>query len=224
MKTDYQGHDAAYRQLKADGKVGWDKTPAAYEAIERQLKSIIDSCKIPSQGRLLEMGCGAGNISLWLEKQGYEVTGVDISPTAIEWARSKALDVGATAKFYVGNVLDMSFLEDGQFNIVIDGHCLHCIIGDDRRAFLSEALRVLKPGGTLLIDTMCGPVIGTQLAGYDPKTRCTVLNGVATRYFGLPAEVEKEVIDAGFRLISTTKEFEVSHCNVIIEAAKPVGK
>jgi len=39
-------------------------------------------------GRLLEMGCGAGNLTVWLAGQGFEVCGVDISPTAISWAES----------------------------------------------------------------------------------------------------------------------------------------
>jgi SAM-dependent methyltransferase len=63
----------------------------------------------------------------------------------------------------------------------------------DRQAFLSETLRVLKPGGKLLIDTMCRPVVSNKLAGYDPKTKSVLHDGIATRYFGLPAEVEKEV-------------------------------
>lgn len=222
MDTDYLRHDDVYRKLiKEENAIGWDKTPAAYEEMEQRLKFIFDLCEMPSRGRILELGCGAGNISLWLEKQGYEVTGIDISPTAIAWAKSKCLDAGGTTRFFVDNVLDMRFAEDGYFDIVLDGHCLHCIIGDDRRAFFSESSRVLKPGGRLLIDTMCGPVIGNQLSGYDPKTQCTMSDGIATRYFGLPEEIEKEVVDSGFNITMVIREPEPPHSTIVFLAAKP---
>jgi len=222
METNYLCHDDVYLKLKKKGNaIGWDKTQAAYEEMESRLKSIFDLCKMPSCGRVLDLGCGAGNISLRLEKQGYEVTGIDISPTAIDWAKSKCLDASGTTKFYVGNVLGMRFVEDGYFDIVLDGHCLHCIIGDDRRAFFCESLRVLKPGAWLLIDAMCGPVISSKLSGYDPKTKCTIHDGIATRYLGLPEEIEKEVVDAGFKVKLVIREPDATHWNVIIVAAKP---
>jgi SAM-dependent methyltransferase len=222
MDTHYLRHDDVYRKLiKEENAIGWDKTPAAYEKMERRLKIIFDLCDMPSRGRILELGCGAGNISLWLEKQGYEVTGIDISPTAIAWATSKCLDAGGTTRFFVDNVLDMRFAEDGYFDIVLDGHCLHCIIGDDRRDFFSESSRVLKPGGRLLIDTMCGPVIGNRLSGYDTKSQCTISDGIATRYFGLPEEIEKEVVDSGFNITMVIREPEPPHGTIIFVAAKP---
>lgn len=225
MDTDYLRHDDVYRKLiKEENAIGWDRTPAAYEEMERRLKLIFDLCNMPSRGRILELGCGAGNISLWLEKQGYEVTGVDISPTAIAWATRKCRDAGGTTRFFVDNVLDMRFAKEAYFDIVLDGHCLHCIIGDDRRAFFSESLRVLKPGGRLFIDSMCGPVIDNQLRGYDPKTRCTISDGIATRYFGLPEEIEKEVVDSGFNITMVIKEPEPPHGTIILAAAKPSPK
>ncbi|WP_010587128.1 class I SAM-dependent methyltransferase [Schlesneria paludicola] len=221
MDTHYLLHDDVYRKLIKDkNAVGWDKTPAAYEKMERRLKLIFDLCDMPTRGRVLELGCGAGNISLCLEKQGYEVTGIDISPTAIAWATNKCLDAGGTTRFFVDNVLDMHFAEDEYFDIVLDGHCLHCIIGDDRRDFFSESWRVLKPGGRLLIDTMCGPVIGNQLSSYDPKTQCLISDGIATRYFGLPEEIEKEVVDSGLNITMAIREPDLPHSTIIFVADK----
>ena len=48
MKINYSYHDDAYKRLKKEeGIIGWDKTLAAYEEIERRLKSIFDLCKMP---------------------------------------------------------------------------------------------------------------------------------------------------------------------------------
>lgn len=222
MDTNYLLHDDVYRKLAEDeNAIGWDRTPAAYEEMQRRLRLIFELCDMPSRGRILELGCGAGNLSLWFEKQGYEVTGVDISPTAIAWAKRRCLDAGGTTQFFVDSVLNMRFADEEYFDIVLDGHCLHCIIGDDRRAFFAESSRVLKPGGWLLIDTMCGPVIGNQLRSYDAKTQCMINNGVATRYFGLREQIEQEVADAGFNMKTVIKENDSPHGTLIIVAEKP---
>ncbi len=132
-------------------------------------------------------------MTVWLSKLGYEAVGVDISPTAIEWAIERAKDGGHKITFECADVLKLDFLESGSFDLVLDGHCLHCIIGADRALFLKEAFRVLKPGGYLLIDTMCDPVSGNMMEGYDPLTNCTYFEGVATRYFGPHEEIANEV-------------------------------
>ena len=51
------------------------------------------------------------------------------------------------AHFQTGNVLNLTWHASNSFDIVLDGHCFHCIIGPDRAQFLREAFRVLKPAG-----------------------------------------------------------------------------
>jgi ubiquinone/menaquinone biosynthesis C-methylase UbiE len=221
MKTNYLSHDAVYHKLRDDGMIGWDKTESAYAQQEEQLRTVLASGNAPCIGRLLELGCGAGNTSIWLAHQGYEVIGVDIAPAAVEWAMNKVQHEKVSAKFLIGNVLDLEFFDDNEFDFVYDGHCFHCIIGDDRSLFLAEAMRVLRPGGFLLIDTMCGPVEGDGLEGYDPTSRCTVFQDIATRYFGLPEEIKMEVSSTGFHVLSSNVETADSHGNMILQAIKP---
>ena len=68
---------------------------------------------------------------------------------------------------------------------------------------------------------MCGPVIGNQLSGYDPKTHCTISDGIATRYFGSPEEIEREVVDSGFNITMVIREPAPSHGTIIFAATKP---
>jgi len=85
----------------------------------------------------------------------------------------------------------------------VDGHCFHCIIGEDRRKFLESSRRVLRSGGALLVATMCGePGDGWARDHYDGTSRCILRDdGAAVRYLGRPEDIVREVSDAGFTVL-----------------------
>jgi len=204
MRTDYPGHDRAYqRKRKNPDYAGWMTHDALAEDWRLSWQPFIQTQSFPNQGRLLELGCGAGNLSLYFAQQGYEVVGVDIAPTAIAWARDNATHSGISATFIEGNVLKLAEIADASFDIVLDGRCFHCIIGSDRAQFLHTAHRVLKPSGTLAINTMCNEVPATDYwrDHFDPQSRCTLHDDLATRYVGDSNDILQEIIHAGFRLL-----------------------
>jgi len=163
---------------------------------------VLQADYVPKKGRLLELGCGAGNITLWLAGKGYDVCGVDIAPTAITWAKEKARELNLPADFQVGNVLDLKDYHDNSFDFLLDGHCFHCIIGEDRKLFLANARRVLKPKGFFLVSTMCGEVVNKELKKqFDPQSRCLISKGTATRYIGLAEDIVDEIKGAGFHIL-----------------------
>jgi len=201
MKTHYVGHDDMYKKFKAgDEQQDWS-TPKQVAEYLPVLKRSLARDYIPKSGRFLEMGCGAGTYSLWFAKKGYQVYGVDIAPTAIAWAKEKAKKQKIIANFRVGSVLDLAEFKDNFFDFVLDGHCLHCIIGKDRNAFLKSALRVLRPGGFFRVATMCGEVTNDEwIKDFDPKSRCMVIKDIARRYIGLADDILDEIKDAGFKI------------------------
>ncbi len=210
MKTNYAGHDRQYQKRRAAGKPGWadDDVIAENSAI---LADVFQSPHFPRKGRLLEMGCGAGDMTLGLAALGYAVSGVDISAVAVEWARDKARERGLSADFRVGSVLDLADYADDSFDVVLDGHCLHCIIGADRADFLASARRVLKPGGVLHINTMCGDHLANRFPEqFDPESRCQIINGVALRYTGHAEDIVAEVQAAGLEIIQSKVVLSVS--------------
>jgi ubiquinone/menaquinone biosynthesis C-methylase UbiE len=200
FKTDYFGiHEGRYKRLREDGAPGWSSD----DDVENML-AFIDATfaleEIPPTAKLLELGCGDGSLSLPLAKRGYDVHGVDIAPTAITWAEEKSSWQDLKAEFKLGDVLGLPY-PDEFFDVVIDGHCLHCIIGADRVKFLDEARRVLKDNGLFMVMTMCGdPREEEALKHYEAESRCMVVNGVAGRYFGLPEEIICEIKSAGFSI------------------------
>lgn len=229
MKTEvkkfYEMHEGMYKHRKAAGHPGWDCEEVINEfksTIEKSLKT----SAMPSGGKVLELGCGAGDMSLFLAEKGFEVYGIDISPTAIEWAKEKAAERNLQVDFRVGSVLDLSGFSDNVFDYILDGHCLHCIIGEDRKVFLTEALRVLKYGGVLFSETMCGEVKKEELKKrFDENTRCLMIKDIAERYIGLPEDIIKEFTCTGFKILNSDVSYDQDGPdNLRIHATKDIGK
>lgn len=93
--------------------------------------------------RILELGCGAGEASVYFAKQGAEVTATDLSAGMLEVVQKVAArhGVAVSIKRSVSNKLDFP---DNSFDVVYAANLLHHV---DIEPTLAEAARVLKPGG-----------------------------------------------------------------------------
>ena len=149
MKINYYSRkDWAERYIKRkdDGKIGWADEDS-YRTKEKRINSFLARNSLPKKSRFLELGCGAGNITLLMAKKGFESYGIDIVPEAIQWAQERTALSNTTADFRIGNIVDMDCYSDSFFDFIIDGETLHCIINSDRKKCLAGIFRVLKMGG-----------------------------------------------------------------------------
>ncbi|MEU8501944.1 class I SAM-dependent methyltransferase [Streptomyces lavendulae] len=96
-------------------------------------------------GAVLDAGCGTGEDALHLAANGYAVTGLDLSPTAISIARDKARARGLDAVFEVADALDLKGWE-GCFDTVIDSGLAHTFEGDGLRSYAAALHRACRPG------------------------------------------------------------------------------
>ncbi len=103
-------------------------------------------------GRVLDMGCGTGEHAMLAAEGGADAIGVDLSPLAIERAEKKAVDRRSSARFLVGNALELDDAA-GTFDVVIDSGVFHVFDDDDRRRYVGSVHRRLVPGGRLYL--MC---------------------------------------------------------------------
>jgi SAM-dependent methyltransferase len=97
----------------------------------------------------LEMGCGAGPNLIWLAEQGMDVSGVDISPTALGLARHNLDRSGhgdRVRQLLEASVSHLPF-EDGTFDGIVEACVFQHLTRTDRLRAFSEVGRLLKRGG-----------------------------------------------------------------------------
>lgn len=95
-------------------------------------------------GRLLDVGCGAGNQLRLMRAFGWQVSGVDPDPQAVATAQASALDVRA------GDLLSVRW-PDAHFDAITLVHVIEHLVEPQRH--LAECARILKPAGRLLVIT-----------------------------------------------------------------------
>ena len=92
-------------------------------SVERQAavlgKILLQNCHLPSTARLLDCACGIGTQSLGLAGHGFQVSGCDVSPKAIQRAIREASRKGLDIQFSVASMLDLSCFADTRFDAVI---------------------------------------------------------------------------------------------------------
>jgi MPBQ/MSBQ methyltransferase len=104
--------------------------------------------RLPAGTTVLDVGCGIGGSSRILAQDyGFAVTGVTISPKQVERAR-QLTSPDVTAKFAVDDAMALSF-PDASFDVVWSVEAGPHM--PDKAGFAKELLRVLKPGGILVV-------------------------------------------------------------------------
>lgn len=129
---------------------GYDADLAGTPLLEADLKFVMRHLRRP--GRVLDLGCGTGRMTIPLAQAGHQVVGVDLSLPMLQVARQKATLPGSIT-FAQANIVDLSSFQDATFDAAL---CLFStlsmIAGQDARdRAIAEALRVLRPGGLLIL-------------------------------------------------------------------------
>jgi SAM-dependent methyltransferase len=101
--------------------------------------------------RVLDLGCGNGRHAIYFAREGFDASGIDISPTAIDWARDWATRERLDIDFRVGTITDLPFA-DGVFDVAVSHGVLDHIAMPEAMAAIGEVARVLRPAGLLYID------------------------------------------------------------------------
>ena len=98
----------------------------------------------------VDLGCGTGNYAAWFASKGFEMTGIDFSPKAIELAQERSRKKGVTCRFIAGDLIgDLGRLHQS-FDFAYDWEVLHHVFPKDREQYVRNVHRMLRPGGYYL--------------------------------------------------------------------------
>lgn len=150
--------------------------PSAHDALLKELN--------PRTGmKVLDIGSGSGETILRIaEKVGPtgKAVGIDFSPQAIALAKEKAKrrKLEKVTEFRQGNAKELPF-SDNTFDAVIS-ECVVCLISDKQRT-LNEKVRVLKPGGHVIMHDAVSLAPMPKIVREDQRLYCACIGGAVNR-------------------------------------------
>lgn len=153
--------DSAYRP---GGNAPWDIGRPSHELVQAVEQDVIKPC------RAVVLGCGTGTNAIYLAQHGFEVTGIDVAPTALSRAREKARKAGVEVRWRLADVTAPPALEP--FDFVYDRGCYHGVRRNNAAGYVQALRGLARPGGYVLV-----------LAG----------NANEERHYGPPRVKEEEI-------------------------------
>ena len=130
-------------------KIPLSEIPWNIETPPNEIVQLVNSGKV-KPCKTIDFGCGAGNYAIYLASRGFNVTGIDISPTAIKMAKENAKKKGITCNFLVADVLgDLCEVEE-PFDFAVDWELLHHIFPEQRLLYVENVYKLLNHGGKYL--------------------------------------------------------------------------
>ena len=163
----YNSYDEEGRLLSRHGQVEYLTT----------MKYIRERLAETPDPKIIEVGAGTGRYSVTLAKEGVNVTAVELIQHNLEILKSK-LDGSEPITAIQGNALDLSAFPDSSFDItLLLGPMYHLYTREEKLQALSEAVRVTKPGGYILVAyCMNEPTVVQFVFGQNHLREVTELN------------------------------------------------
>jgi SAM-dependent methyltransferase len=177
-----------------------EKIPWNIKKPPKELVKLVESGKV-TPCRTVDLGCGAGNYAIWFAKQGFDVTGIDFSETAIEMANKLTKAEKVNCSFLVGDLTSMDFSVKSKFEFAYDWEVLHHIFPPDRDRYITNVAKMLITGATYY--SVCFSDRDSDFGGLG-KYRKTPMD--TTLYFSSEKEIEQHLVSHfDIRELTTTE-------------------
>jgi ubiquinone/menaquinone biosynthesis C-methylase UbiE len=151
--------DGSNFDLREEIKLYWSKRAAAFdqspghEIFSEQERAAWHQLILRHLGEgkgraALDLASGTGVVSHLMDDLGFRVTGIDWAEPMLELARAKARTRGRTIAFHLGDA-ENTMEPANHYDVIVNRHLVWTLVNP--AAAFAEWLRVLKPGGSLLI-------------------------------------------------------------------------
>jgi ubiquinone/menaquinone biosynthesis C-methylase UbiE len=220
-----QPHDDAARPgVQAHVNAHFDATASYWDGVYRgeslqgviyhQRQSAVLECvaavDLPQDASVLEIGCGAGHLTLELARRGLRVEAVDASEAMIETTATQARDAGLAAQVRAG-LADVHALpfESNHFDLVVAVGLIPWLHSPG--GAIAEMARVLRPGGQLILtaDNRARLITFTDpraMLAVSPLKRAQVAlrqrRGLATSRLDFPRQIDRLLLERGLRPVT----------------------
>jgi ubiquinone/menaquinone biosynthesis C-methylase UbiE len=170
----------------------------------------------PAPARVLDVGGASGVYALWLAGRGYDVHLVDPVPMHVDQARQASEQSGVPFTVGLGDARALEEPDASADAVLLLGPLYHLLDRSDRVLALSQAARVLKPGGVVvaaaisrfaslldgmaegvLADPTFSAIVETDLATGVHRNPTNRPEWFTTAYFHRPEELSGEITDSG---------------------------
>jgi 2-polyprenyl-3-methyl-5-hydroxy-6-metoxy-1,4-benzoquinol methylase len=140
-------HDA--RQSQRERFEGYYSAPRAPWDIGRPQRAFLEAGD-EIRGRVIDLGCGTGELPIWLAGRGCTVTGVDLLAKPLDLAREKAAHRGVPVNFLLMDAVDVGTIPE-RFDAATDCGLFHTFDDAGRRRYVAALARLLEPGARLFL-------------------------------------------------------------------------
>lgn len=201
-RMELEGHDSIhFGYFEPQHRTGWTVLGHDHSEANILLKEVVaDAAGITDGMTVVDAGCGIGETACWLaQHRGADVIGLNITDTQLANARKLAVEHGVDdqTEFRYDDFMEMETLPDEAADVVwgLESICY----ATDKRAFLEQAKRVLRPGGTVVVaDGFMGK---RNPSSREERWMRTYLEGWAVPHFEHHADFRGHLTDLGFESV-----------------------
>lgn len=132
--------ESAYR---GTAKPGWETGRPSSDLVAAVESGELQPC------RVVELGCGSGTNAIYLAKKGFQVTAIDIAPSALRLAEEKAAQEGVRVEWLLADVLRLPTMPPAE--LIYDRGCYHGVRRTSAAGYVEAVTRLTLPGARLLL-------------------------------------------------------------------------
>jgi len=164
-----------FQEKYEKGQTGWEINRVDFNLVDVVTNTPIHPCSV------LDIGCGTGNNTIWLQGQGFNVTGIDSSEFAVRAAEEKSTKAGIKCAFHLLDFFKDS-LPNAPFDFAFDRGCFHHPQQSGNfQPFAENVFNNLKKGGLWL--TLSGNCDETRDTPGPPQISATQIVTAVEPYF-----------------------------------------